>query len=667
MYSVIIQNHNMMKEFQDYYPLFVELFQSGNAGCCEWKEFGEDVTTALPGLTDLIEGKKQWRAVVVRSLNLEEDGSYDYSTTNPYDYLLNSRKKILSKNREQFGDNDSDIFVPVEESPVPLIRLSQMLGGVPSPELKFIPTIIRDEDDDRSVPRKIFKPEQSEEDRAKYNELVHKYDFDGVAPSEVIFITLKNAEPKSIREDTKAKCVIRKETEESTDFCRRNRYAASTRFLVYDYFSQGKIQKEADMFNFWTCVMLMAREDISPSSLQAYRIYNVKASFNLEDMKECFQDKVEQLRGCKNYIEREIRSEIERRMSDKHPAPPYKMSVPVSPEMVDESGVRVNYESFPFCPSSMLEEKKMWKALRSGSEKSLKHIYIQSERALDESSVAVRSYCRYEDSDIKNVDKYDRREMELELSNTFDDIIHMQTELSSIKNRTNERSEEAAKEVVGAMNERMEKPIAGCIGVLLLAGIILSCIPGALFIWKYGYGSWKGIVFSVLFMACFLVAAVLMLLWLKKRNLEQSIDGYNEAMRKNVEELSFDMSRFAEFVSNIVSHCRGRNYLMQLEAKKFDSESDIPVLQLHLRSINKMLEKLSKWTESYHITLIEDTASDREYHLNYGIRPQSNALYTFETGENYKIPLNDQGDHVYSPFRFIDGLNLEREEIFNDE
>ena len=661
MYSVIIQNQNLMKKFRDYYPLFVELFQNEDVGCCTWVESGEDIATSLPGLTELIEGKKEWRAVIVRDMNDEVNGCFECNSANPYDFSLNSRENILERYPVS---EDNDIHVPVEESPIPIIRLSQMLGGVPSPELFFESNI--DKGDKTRPPKDVFVSRGSEEDEKKYEELVRKYDFDGKTPCEVIFITLKNAEPKSIREDVKAKWSIRKETEETTDFCRRNRYSSCSRFLVYEYFSEGRIQREADLFNFWCSVMLMAREDISPSALQAYRLYRVKTSFDLTAMKECFREKADELYGCRNFVEKEIKREIEKRLNDKQPIPPYRMTLSVSPELPAHIDVMVNHHAFKFCPKSVNDDLVKWKAARTGSEKNLSKVYISSEKALDDSSAVVRHCSRYDDSQVYALDKYDRRLMEEELSETFDKIIQMQTKISSIKNKTDERTEKASASVVESIKKRIDIPTAVELGLCLLAGIVLAVIPGLIFKIKYHYGGFKGVLFNLLFMIFFFVATEMLLLLWKKISLRRQIHAFNDAMKDNMDDLSDNMDRFSEFVSNIVSHSRGKNYLQQLEDRKYDSSSTIPDLQLHLNSINKTLERLKKWAEGFGISISDEYSSDREYALNYNILPENNSLYTFETGEDHKIPLNNEGDHINSPFRFINGLSLRREELFKD-
>ena len=50
-----------------------------------------------------------------------------------------------------------------------------------------------------------------------------------------------------------------------------------------------------------------------------------------------------------------------------------------------------------------------------------------------------------------------------------------------------------------------------------------------------------------------------------------------------------------------------------------------------------------------------------------GRPPQYNPMYTFETGKEYQVPLNESGERVISPFGFVRKLEIIREELYEDE
>ena len=114
MLSVIIYQKSAQAFIDRYKKLFEPYLEAGRIAFCFWDEHGTDVTSALPELTGIVRGIRQWRAIVALPI-VEEDVPTDPTCQeNPFDFLCNSAPEP-----------------PVHESHIPLIRLAQMLGGVP--------------------------------------------------------------------------------------------------------------------------------------------------------------------------------------------------------------------------------------------------------------------------------------------------------------------------------------------------------------------------------------------------------------------------------------------------------------------------------------------------------------------------------------------------------
>lgn len=77
-----------------------------------------------------------------------------------------------------------------------MIRLAQMLGGVPAPAMHFESRIIKEKDKEE---RMIYVPVVREEDQKASEELKQKYQFHGKLPDEIILVCPRNR--RDIRED----------------------------------------------------------------------------------------------------------------------------------------------------------------------------------------------------------------------------------------------------------------------------------------------------------------------------------------------------------------------------------------------------------------------------------------------------------------------------------
>ena len=653
MYSVLIQNQKTIQVFQDYYPLFLELISEGRLGMCRWVESGRTIDTALPGLMDLVEDKEEWRAIVVRLEDENDMSRYKSVPGNSYDFFANRRLRI--------EDEDNNVRYRIEEAKVPLVRLTNMLGEVPAPEPYFVEEPYKE---DGKAPRLIYRPEKNEKDEKAYRELVEKYEFDGKKPVDIVLITLCNVRPKTEKSKTEDVWTVKKEID-SSNFCRENGYSGNTRFVQYPYIKEGRIRKRADLFNFWTCVMLLASDDIDPSSFQAYRLYNIHAEFNREVLGECLQSKYDELKGCKVYVENEMRLALEKKANEKHPAPDYRMSIPAKIDIPKDTNVTVDTEVFRLFPKSTQSDMNQWEGLRSIAEFNLENIFRKQDRVLDECTVKMRENGSMDYDEVTPMDKYEKADMYAELSHIYDDIVKTQNKLSDTRNFNSERITGVSRSIREDIRCRLTKSVALLIGagvILFTLGFFLSAMPFARPLDRRYVG---GVVMFMAFSLGVSILCELFMLIYQKRKLVKLVDQYNEYMGENLNVLTSDMSIFSRFVSNIVSFSRGKSFLNILRFKKFSLETEYDQLHRHLSEITVMTDHVTKWAEAHYVPVTENRNIEDEFMMNYEIPPRDNRLYTFDHGKEYEIPLNYSGETVKSPFGFIDRLIITREEIYD--
>ncbi|MCR4586959.1 MAG: hypothetical protein K5682_01000 [Lachnospiraceae bacterium] len=651
MYSVLIQNQKTIQSFQEHYPIFQELFNTNQVGCCRWVESGRTIDTALPGLNDLIDDKEEWRAIIVRIVELDEHDMEEVAgmadPENPYDFL----HQIPSENNL------------LKESSIPLVRLTQMLGEVPAPLQSFEEAV--DDQDPRKAPRRIYIPNGvSEDEKAAYEKLVHLYEYDGHKPSDVILVTFAATAFRSDQKNTQK--IWKKELGEKSNFVRRNWYSSNCRFVQYRYTREGKVRKEADLFNFWNCVMLLASDTMDPSSLQAYRLYSARIDFNRDELKETFQAKYDELKGCRMFVEESIRHDLEMRMNEKHAKPKYHASISAEIKIPDDTNVVVDTNLFRLCPRSMGNELHKWEGCREIAEASLEAIFRNQDRVLDESANRMRMLSVMPEEEVTPLDKYEKLDMEAELSHTFDEILRTQNTISDTRNVTGEKISSLGNSVKEFIQKRISRPFAIEIGVGLLLLSLLT-IVSAFLVPQDGFKKcWPGIVVGFGFVSVGLIVGELATLFYHKSILDKRMDQYNEAMEDNLAVLTQDMKFYSNFVSNIVSYARGKSFLRILQYKKFHLETEYELLQNHLDEINKMMDQVEHWSTAFFVPVKQDGFLSREYVPDIETGPRENPLYTFNHNEEFMVPLNYTGDEIESPFGFIERFIIEREELFKD-
>ena len=122
LFTIIFINDRTSRFIEDYRFLFRPFELRGELSFCNWNEAGETAETAVPDLTAHLGGRHEWRAVILNTDVAERDDSLQLpDSQNPFDY------------------SDADPETGPHMTPIPLIRLSQILGGYNGdPKCEFV-------------------------------------------------------------------------------------------------------------------------------------------------------------------------------------------------------------------------------------------------------------------------------------------------------------------------------------------------------------------------------------------------------------------------------------------------------------------------------------------------------------------------------------------------
>lgn len=171
MLTVIFFQKTSQSFIDRYKTLFQPYIDDGKIDFCFWDEDGREPKDAIKGLSGIVRGIREWRALIV--LPPDDDASKDdnpYLRTrdeNPFDYLCNSGKDPQ-----------------VKESDIPLVRLAQMLGGVPLVNHHYVI-------DETGKPVIAENRDLLEEYQKIWNELDSKYSLSYDAPKELYLFSAR--------------------------------------------------------------------------------------------------------------------------------------------------------------------------------------------------------------------------------------------------------------------------------------------------------------------------------------------------------------------------------------------------------------------------------------------------------------------------------------------
>ena len=592
MYTVILQNHSTMTSFQKFHPLFMSLLNAGKIGVCKWIEGGTTIDTAAPGLPELVNDKEEWRAVIVLLEDDETMSVMERSDRNPFDFSAGGVSDVPGEN------------------PVPLIRLTQMLGGVPKPEIRFEPRTVKTGANAYKI---NYSPVTDEGADEAYRLLREKYRFDGRLPSSVLLIAARRMSDENPIPSSKGY----KESQ-SSDFWKKNHYPGNCRFAVYDYENNGPVQREADEFKFWMTVQLLASTGCTPDVFQAYRLYKLDVRFDRERMSDTFQQTVTRLRLANLSIENEIGQSDQSPKNIEPTLPNYRMKVPVDLKMPDKKMFKIGREIFGLMGKGVSRELNLWEERKKAAHQAFEHEIVIMRRTLDRTADGTRGLWVFNDEAV-----------------------------SPIRRRADRKSVWTA---VGVF-----------FGLMLLAD--LPGVPGLLL---QGKGSWTSLGAAVLCEGAIAAVTAFVVLLIQKLQLMRKIRRYNELIDETVSRLTQNADEYSRYMSDILSHTRGASY-MHLAARKTNSSQNAYYDQYkHIKAIHLFLSRIKVWSRAFHMSLDFHVAdNESSFSVRTDSDPLTNLLYSFDDANLHPVPINQSGAFIESPFAFVDQLMITREELYN--
>lgn len=645
-YSVIIQSQKTLESFSQYQQLFADAIKSNKIGICKWIESGVTVDTALPELASLTDDKQEWRAIIVRYADNDCMAAFEAAPRNPYDFVINQHKT------EWEG-----------ESQIPLIRLAQMLGGVPPVEVEFRTEIIKEE---HKAPRTVYVPVEDERREQAYRSLVRKYRFDGKPPSAILIVTVRDS---SYQEDGRLdrEWTPHKESE-SSEFWRRNHFPSACRFMVYDFRAQGPIQKEADNFGFWYAIMLLSINEWDSSTIQAYRLYSLRTVMDRPAMSRAFQELADRLRDAKCCIERSIRKDVENGICEEEALPEYRVEVPVSVKRPKMDECLPAARSFRLLSSGAASDVARWSQQRRRAEETLDKSVRSAGRALDQTADKMRGSCAFTEDAVIPLNRYQEEDIRQELDGFYSTIVELQGKLPNEDAGRDEALQESAASVRGYLLGRVDKGAALFALVLAVILLGLTAVPAIVARAVNGIGSMPAIM-AVLGggALCALLAAAAALLF-QKVKLNSLIKKYNQRLKRAFYQLTEQAGDYSTYMSGIGSHQRGSSYLDISTRKKSRSGAEHNQKYRHIMAINTLLGKLRKWSKAYRLDVdYTSTRPDAQVDVDVTVAPADNKAYAFDTQTPHPVAINNSGMDMESPYPFASRLEIVREELYDDE
>ena len=402
---------------------------------CSWRPEARTARAAVPALAQILGEESDWQAVIVCDLR-SPDGTLPESQhfENPFDFVGNA---VEGLDPWKLGDPSE----AVNESPYPLVRLCQMLGGIPEKvrEQKDASTGI---DTVGALP---FEYPQSDQ----YFDLVERYRTGLPRPRRIICVSprtfdadvyharIRDLEAKQIqalreageweydsrsgRIDEDGVMALRE-----TGFWERNDYPSNARFVVFDWeaepvaeerdewqsvlteadFSDARAQERAETFKwlrFWTATLTILTAELDSADIKPYRLHRINPVATPQGVRASIAERWSEWIGAREQIETQIaleRRRLERAERGERNMPDLAANVAVRFD-VPEMAVRVNPREVGPLRDVPRSDQEVWEERQRSMRQVLRDLLRSPRRGLRRAVAQFRRVSRFGENDLE--------------------------------------------------------------------------------------------------------------------------------------------------------------------------------------------------------------------------------------------------------------------------
>ncbi len=674
MFTVIIQSKRSSDLMKDHKFLFKPFIDDGSVAFCDWNESGTDVRSSVPDLYNIVKGKKEWRALI-----LNTDSVYDYkgvispSRNNPFDYSSYDQEELP------------------HESPVPIIRLTHIIGGYSSAPTKEFEKAFEYIDEESGEKIRVRESELTDEEIHQLSldhyenltsvymekaedpevarlqeELSEKYVFTDIRPTEILLVSTK----KKVENNEKSRIVESWKNHlemTSSTFWERNKYPNNCRFLFYDIANTDNSMYQRELTEFWLSVLTLSINKIAASTLQAYRVYRMRIDVSQEELGKIVNMHLNKMTSAYAFVKEQLKLRPDYSFDEEEEIVT-RQNIPVVIEKSEGKGLYMNLKKIGFCRDCPTDENAFWSSQLREKKINLSNYLKMPRRAINKSANMLRLKTDSFVGEYYELDKFQLDDLKEIMAELEMKIISSGAENLIDKKKINDEIAKVDKKVRREISFRLRKKTAIIGGIIILLIILAGYIPYLIRMQEISDKAFTAGIGLVLLMLILSSVGGFAALLLQRIHIINVMKSFNSLMRGIVGNIRAYASKFETYFSDICTYMKAQSILDGINIRKENALSNYSVLNSHRRALHSAIERDEEWIFSYGITRIDEMIPTVTSFFKPDIIPRENPLYYFAANIDEKdIPINSTGDYVTAPYKFIEKLWIEREDLFDEE
>lgn len=537
----------LWSSFLRYDFLFNDYLNDGLFDVCGWHPNGTSVASAIPELFAVLDDEEEWTAVVVADLR---DGSARQECDRHFDNVFD------------FPENyDVQAVEPLEESDRPLIRLTQMLGGIPDK--------VRVEDlgaeGNGKVYDEAFTAYSVKQERGdRYFDHLRRYRLGLPRPQRIVCVS-----PRDVDHDIERMRLS--ETEpigdvDELDFWQRNDYPACARFVVYDRMAScarsdggdgvvaSQDRRDKEWFEFWMGVLTLVTAKIPSEHLQAYKVYRLMVGLDERLLEGALSRQYSEWLAARERICQQQEKECARFSVSEYSLsdmPSCETHIPVVFDMVEEEDLRSDASEIGLVKDRPVRDRSVWQRQKSRIFDAFRELLRAPKRALSNAASQYRASSRLPDEALEYciLNEYQCDKLEDELREHEYRLASETGNQAFVFEAYQDRFEAESDRLVERIDERIPLKRLLCSCAVAASALCIGFVPYCLGL-TGGVGASLAAVGVTATCCALMLVTAFAVVWYLRHILRKAYKDFNTVMDGILDRLHADATRLSQRVSS---------------------------------------------------------------------------------------------------------------------
>ena len=154
---------------------------------------------------------------------------------------------------------------------------------------------------------------------------------------------------------------------------------------------------------------------------------------------------------------------------------------------------------------------------------------------------------------------------------------------------------------------------------------------------------------------------------LLRKQIVASMERFNDLMRSVVNSVNTSAHKYEEYFSTLCTYMKAQSIYAGVTKRKDAVSARVQKLRTHKQALRTTIARDEELAAAFGIRRAAAFEKNVTRFFDEDKVPKDNRLYYYEIdGGKTEIPLNTAGDMIWAPYKFITGLKIEREDLYED-